>query len=341
MRSDPLASSFNEVFMKRISFLLLGSLVFTACQNTSSLDQVLSQTYVHKYGFETTEKDWEERERDGLVVSVLKNGVKVSQSYENGKLHGSTTFTFPHSAIIERTQVYGQGILLKDQLNDSAGMPIREEIYEFDNRVLVTLWDEKGVPLSIEEYDGELLTEGKYYTADHELEASVISGMGERVKRDRSGLLISKDQIQNGVMSCRTTHHPNGGVHTISHYNNYELHGAQMKYTASGRPLMELNWKNGVLDGPKIVYRNGLRVAVIPYQDGKKQGTEFHYDDLGNLTAEIEWLEDQKHGITKLHSEEETESEWFFKGQSVSADKFRTLETRDQIASELRDHEIR
>jgi antitoxin component YwqK of YwqJK toxin-antitoxin module len=327
--------------MKRIPFFLLSLMLFTACQSNDSLDQVVSQTYVHKYGFETTPQEWEARERDGQVVTMLKNGVKISRTYQNGVLHGLTTYSFPHSSIVEKSLVYDQGGLLKETLNDAAGMPIREEAYEFDNRTIITLWDEKGVPLSIEEYQGDTLLEGKYYTPEHELEANVEGGKGERIKRDRTGLLISRDEIENGAIVCRTTYHPNGGIHTVSHYHDYQLHGPQQKYTASGRPLMELNWDHGVLDGSKIIYRNGYKVAVIPYVKGGKNGTELHYDDLGNLTAEIVWKNDKKHGPTKLYSEDAVDTEWFYKGQSVNAEKFKKLETRERIISEFNDEVAR
>jgi antitoxin component YwqK of YwqJK toxin-antitoxin module len=316
--------------MKRIPFFLLSAALITSC-GTSPVDEVVSQVYVHKYGFETTEEDWEAREQDGQVITSLKNGVKVTRSYENGQLHGPTTYTFPNSSVVEKLLVYDQGTLLKECLNDPAGMPIREETYEFDNRTIVTLWDEKGVPLSIEEYQNDTLLEGKYFTPEHEKEAVVENGNGERIKRDRTGLLISRDTIANGAVTARTTYHPNGQPHTISHYDGYQLHGPQTKYTASGKPLMELNWNQGVLDGEKVVYRNGFKAAVIPYVNGKKQGTELHYDDIGNLTAEIEWRQDKKHGPTKLHTEDYTDTEWFFNGQSVSLEKFANLDAREQL----------
>lgn len=327
--------------MRLIPLFLIGSALITSCQSSNPIDQIVSQTFVHKYGFETSEEEWEARDQDGQVVTMLKNGVKVTRAYENGQLHGSTTHTFPHSSIVEKLLIYDAGTLLKESVNDAAGMPIREEVYEFDNRKIITIWDDKGAPLSIEEYDDEILMEGKYFTAEHELEAVVESGYGERVKRDRTGLLISQEEIENGVISTRMTFHPNGQVHTVSHYHDYQLHGSQTKYTASSKPLMELNWNHGVLDGSKIIYRNGSRVALIPYIKGQKHGTEFHFDDLGNLTAEIEWRNDKKHGATKLHSEETTDTEWFFKGQSVNAEKFNNLETRDQISTEMREREIR
>jgi antitoxin component YwqK of YwqJK toxin-antitoxin module len=335
------ASLLKEVPMKRIIPTLAIAVLATSCQTSNSTDQVVSQVFVHKYGFETSEKEWQAREQDGLVVSMLKSGVKVTTSYDDGKLHGPTTYTFPHSSVIEKIAVYDQGTLLKETINDPSGMPIQEDLYEFDNRVVTTLWDEKGVPLSIEEYTGDLLTEGKYYTPEHELEATVTAGCGERVKRERSGLLVSRDGINEGTIISRTTYHPNGNLHTVSHYSGQVLHGQQTKYTASGKPLMELNWNHGVLDGSKIIYRNGSVVAVIPYVNGQKHGIELHYDDLANLTAEIEWRNDQKHGTARLFSEEETETEWFFNGQSVSADKYKLLENRELIISEFKDRQVR
>jgi antitoxin component YwqK of YwqJK toxin-antitoxin module len=323
--------------MKWISIASLSLLAFS-CSNSGSLEDVVSQTYVHKYGFDVSEKEWEERTQDGLVVSVLKNGVKVTNTYEKGQLHGPTSYTFPNSAVIEKVVVYDQGTILKETLNDRLGMPIREDVFEFDNRLITTLWDEKGVPLSVEEYDGDFLVEGKYFTAEHELEGQVEAGFGDKVKRDRSGLLISRDEIENGMMVSRSTFHPNGQVHTVSHYDDYQLHGEQRKYSASGRPLMELNWNHGVLDGLKVIYRNGIKVAEIPFAAGLKNGVELHYDDLGNLTAEIEWRDDKKHGLSKLHSEEYTETEWYYAGEVVSAEHFKDLEIHDKQIAEHKLH---
>ena len=325
--------------MKKAHFSSLTALtalltLSTGCQSSNSMDSVVSQSFVHKYGFDLSEKEWKQGPQDGQAIAVLQNGVKVARSFEQGTLHGATTYTFPHSEVIEKLFVYDQGQLLKQLVNDPSGMPVRQEMYEFDNRTIVTQWDEKGVPLSIEEYRDELLEEGKYYTPEHQLEAQVEKGHGERVKRDRSGLLLSRDEIQNGIMTARTTFHPNGHMHTVSRYDNYQLHGEQMKYTVAGRPLMQLHWDHGVLNGPKIVYRNGIKVAEIPYVKGLKNGVETHYDDLGNLTAEIEWKLDKKHGCTKLYSEELTEKEWFFKGQPVQAERFEILQERDTLFSD-------
>ncbi len=323
--------------MKRFQWIILTgiSAALASCQSNSSTDQVVSQTFVHKYGFDLSEREWEEREGDGQVVSTLKNGVKITRSYENGQLHGLTTHTFPNSSVIEKNLLYDQGTLLKETLNDPNGMPIREELYEFDDRTIVTVWNEKGVPLSVEEYEDDALREGDYYTPEHQLECKVEGGFGNRVKRDRNGSLLSRDKIEQGQIASRLTYHPNGEIQTVSHFQDYKLHGEQLKFTTAGKPLMTLHWNQGELEGVKVVYRNGYKVAEIPYAKGLKQGTELHYDDFGNLIAEIEWKDDKKHGSSQSHSEDETNTEWFFKGQSVNAERFQILETRDKIIADF------
>ena len=177
--------------------------------------------------------------------------------------------------------------------------------------------------------------EGKYYTPDHELEGQVASGNGLRIKRDRSGLPLCRDKIIDGKISERTTYHPNGQIQTVSHYKDYLLNGEQIKYTASGKPLMAIHWNKGNLDGLKTVYRNGIKIAEIPYVNGQKHGTELHYDDLGNMTAEIQWKSDKKHGFSRFYSEESTDSEWFYKGQVVNEQKFEMLENREKLVAEV------
>lgn len=319
-----------QLFLAEATALLL----LAGCTSNSDAD-ILSQHFVHKYGFNVSEKEWEERSQDGQAIALLKDGVKVTRSFENGVLHGTTTYTFPDSSVIQKILVYDQGSLLKEVIQDESGIPIREELFEFDDRKIITHWDEKGAPLSIEEYDDELLQEGKYYTPDHEPEAHVEAGFGIRIKRDRSGSLLYRDKIENGVIAERTSFHPNGQVHTVSHYHDYQLHGEQLKYTASGKPLMKLHWNHGILDGIKTIYRNGSKIADIPYVNGQKHGTELHYDDLGNLTAEIKWKSDKKHGASQFHTDESTEMEWFYKGQAVTKAKFDVLESRERFIAEV------
>ena len=124
--------------------------LLTGCHSNKNNADVVSQQFVHKYGFDVSEQEWEERAQDGQVITMMKNGVRVTRSYENGQLHGNTTYTFPHSPIVEKLLTYDQGTLLKEVVHDAGGIPMREDVYEFDDRAIITQWDEKGSPLAIE-----------------------------------------------------------------------------------------------------------------------------------------------------------------------------------------------
>jgi antitoxin component YwqK of YwqJK toxin-antitoxin module len=296
---------------------------------------ILSQKFIHKYGFDISEQEWTNRDQEGQIVTALKNGVKIVTSYENGILHGPTTHTFPNSSIVQHLAVYDQGTLIKEILHDAKGVPISENAFEFDNRKILTLWDEKGAPISIEEFDGDLLVEGTFFTPEHELESVVESGFGERFRRDRTGLLLARELIENGIVSRHTAYHQNGHIHSISNYHDYQLHGEQKKFTSQGKPLMDLQWDHGVLEGTKIVYRDGIKIAEIPYNYGQKHGTEIHFDDSSSKTAEIEWKNDKKHGCSRFFVNNTEELQWFHNGAVVSQEKFEILADRASLVAEL------
>ena len=321
--------------VRTILSLFMASLLLSGCFSSDSGNGIISQKFVHKYGFDVSEAEWEAREKEGQVVSVLKDGETVTNSYENGILHGVSTVTFPHSSIVEKLMVYNQGTLLKETVHDTIGVTISEDAYEFDDKKITTFWDDKGSPLSIEEYDGDLLVEGKYFTANHELEGQVEAGFGERYIRERSGSLLYRDLIENGAVSTRTNYHANGQIHSISHYHDYQLHGEQRKFTTKGQPLMDLNWNHGVLDGMKLVYRNGSKVSEIPYINGQRHGNELHFDDIGNLTANIEWKNDKKHGSSYFVNNGTAETEWYYKGALVSQEKYEVLNSREELVADL------
>lgn len=314
--------------------LALLSLGLSSCGDDND---VVSQHYIHKYGFEISEKDWAAREKEGQIVTVKRNGVTETRNYDKGLLHGKSTYTYPNSSMISKVEVYDLGVLLKEITHDEMGMPMREDAYEFDDRHIITLWDKFGTPMSIEEYDNGLLMEASYFNAQNELEAQVEQGEGCRVKRDRSGLLIEKDKIQNGVIANRTTYHSNGEVHTIANFKDYRLNGNFIKYTDTGKLLLQESWKDGTLDGIKTTYRqlDGQKIAETPFIEGKKQGVEKRYDDDGYLSAEINWENNQKHGLASFYIRDDIYQEWYFRGKKVSHEKFELLENREELFSEF------
>ncbi len=322
--------------MKKVVFALVCSLpLFLACQKTGQQCDCISQQYMHKYGFPLTEKEWKEREKDGQIISRLKNGCTVTNNYIAGVLHGSSTITFPHSALIQMRCEYDQGTPVKYILHDDSGLPYKEVSFEPEDRQVITLWNEKGVPLSIEEYEGGLLVEGQYFNAKHELESSVENGEGTRLQRAHNGSLLSKDAFKNSKLASRTSFHPDGRVAAVRNFQDYQLHGNHLIYSTTGSLLMEMNWESGVLHGPVITYFNGTKAKEVPYVRGKKQGQENQFDDKGNLIAEIRWDNDQKHGSSRYYDNSQTNIQWYFRGDAVSSRNFEKLDMHEKMVAGL------
>ena len=319
-------------------FIGIALLFLNSCSNKQSEEKVVSQKFVHKYGFDVSEQEWAEREKDGQIITTLHNGVTIVNTYKNGELHGDTTFSFPSSDIVRELHVYDEGVLLKKVVYEENSMPLREDVYEFDDRKIITLWNSKGLPLSIEVYERNALMSGKYFNERNEVEAAVSDGKGVRVKKDRSNILVCKDRIENGQVIERTKYYPNGKVQSVSNFLDYKLHGEQKTFTPSGKPALKMQWNHGVLDGIKVVYRNNVIHKEIPYIKGEKHGVERHFhSESGALAAEIHWVNDRKHGSARFFDEDHAKVAWYYHGKAVSLKQFEILEFREEMLAELQD----
>lgn len=315
------------------SFLFLG---ISSCNKCCDGD-VVSTRYIHKYGFHVSEKEWQERDMDGKIEKILNNGIIVTENYENGLLHGPTTITYPYSNTVEKLYIFGQGDLIREIAHDRKAQPVIEHLYEYDNRKIITRWDVYGVPISVEEYDNDLLIQGTYYDPSNEIEAKVQDTHGTRIKRDRYGQLLAKDEITNGKLTRRVTYHPNKEVYMDSSFEDYLPNGEQSIYTDSGKLYMRSNWDQGQLNGLKVGYRNGKKIFEIPYIEGKKEGLEKRFDENEHLMSEIEFKSDERHGKSIYFNGDNAWSEWFYRDKPVSPQKFQMLENRDQFLADLND----
>jgi len=317
---------------KRLSLLAV-ILTFFSCQNDNN-SNVVSQKFIHKYGFDLSKNEWQQRKKEGTCITTLNNGVIVTNTYSNGLLHGPTTYSFANSSKIEKTYIYENGNLIKEISNDVKGIPYKEEIYEPNCKKTITLWDNLGTPISIEHYENDLLINGKYYKPDNELEAAIENGSGYRTKRERNGELLYKDKILNGQILARTTYHSNGQTKSTMSFHNYQLHGNQIHYSPTGEILITMNWNQGKLHGMYTSYKNANKATEIPYTNGLKNGLEKHYNDNGTLAMEIHWENDKKHGSHRIYKENETEIKWFYKGKAVSLKKFEEFSFREKLIAD-------
>ena len=126
--------------------------LFTGCQtsNKSKDDNIVSERYLHKFGYDVSKEEWEKIDCPGQVVTILRNGVTLTSAYENGVLHGSCKRTFPHSNTLETLCEYDNGNLVTKTTYDIRGIPHKKEDFFSPSHVKITRWFKNGVPLSIE-----------------------------------------------------------------------------------------------------------------------------------------------------------------------------------------------
>lgn len=324
--------------MKMKFYSILGALgvILCGCYNKDNKeDQVISQRYIHKYGYAVSKDEWEARNYPGQVITTLRNGVTVSATYENGILNGPCTHTFPHSQTIETYFLYNQGNCVKELYYDIKGMPMREVVHLSPTRYTVTLWYVEGTPMSIEEYANLELLEGQYFTTSNETEARVEKGVGKRIRRDQQGTLLSKDLIEAGQMVKRESFYPNGTPENFTVFVDGKIHGERRLFAASGEPLAVEEWVHGKLHGKSTYFKNGLKAVEISYLYGLKNGLETHFLDDGKISQEIEWENDKKHGASTFYIDGIAQSQWYYNGDFVTKKKFDELLKLDEMITQI------
>lgn len=314
--------------MKYLIYLPIASLAVVACaprQQCCIEDNVVKQTYIHKYGVEVPGDQWVESGKDGQVVTALANGVKVTRSFEAGHLQGNTTYTFPHSETIEKIETYHQGNLTGEVIHFTTGVPKIEISYIGPNEQKIKYWFENSTPRAVEHLKDGLLVNAEYYNANHKLEAKVVEGSGARIIRDAYGLLVNSDKIEQGKITSSLVYYPNGAPKETIPYVNGIIEGQKKTFLPAGEPVTVENWVAGVQEGTTYVYQNGEKVSEVPYVAGHKEGVERRYRDGNTVVEEITWKNGIQHGPVYTYVEGATSSAWYFQGRQVNKATFEHL----------------
>lgn len=301
------------------------SVALSSCRQDSQEDAVISERYVHKYGYALTKEEWEAKHCPGQVVTTLSNGITMTSTYEGGLLHGPVTVTYPHSQTVERYFLYNQGNKVKEISYDASGMPVKEWIQLSPTRYSISMWYDEGSPMLVEDYVGVELLEGQYFSTKNELESRVEKGAGLRIHRDRIGTLLSKEIVEQGYCVKKESYYPNGSPEAIAFYHRNQLHGEKRTFAPTGEPLAIEEWVGGQLHGKSTYFKNGNRYLEISYLYGQKNGIERHYIDGEILSQEISWENDLKHGPAIFYVDGTAETQWFYAGEAVNKRKFDNL----------------
>ena len=317
------------------TLLTIAGLSLCGCRSDGQNDQVVSQRYIHKYGYVLSKAEWNQSDYPGQVITNLKDGVTVTETYENSVLHGPTTYTFPHSQTVQHFYLYNQGVQVKEIHYNPMGMPVQEKVQLSPSRYAVTMWYHEGTPLLIEEFVENELLEGQYFTAANEIESRVEKGCGVRTLRDASGVLLMKEDIEQGFAAKRQTFYPNGAPESVAHYSHGLLDGEKKTFAQGGEPLSIEFYSQGHLHGTAAYFANGNKYLETPFFHGQKHGIEKHFVDGDILTQEVSWENGLRHGPTQIYLDNHIESQWFYAGDSVSKRKFDELTHLDEIISQI------
>lgn len=315
------------------SYLIVFPLIAMTLMSCSDSEkkQIISQRYVHKYGYDVSKEEWKAEVYPGHVLTTLRDGKTITEPYEDGLLHGSKTETYPHSQTIQTLEQYERGNLVKRVSYNIRGVPQKEEVYKAENHVLVTTWYPNGTPKSNEEFRDDILISGQYLNTSNETDSRIENGTGERTVRNQSGDVLAKEVFNNYLLTYVETYYPNNTPHTTTSYENNLLHGEKKEFAMTGEPLSVEYYYKGLKHGLATYYQNGYKYSEVPYVHGLKNGVERHYIDGDIIVEETEYHDGIKQGSSVLYCDGSAKTTWYFENQIVSRAKYEQLMDRHEF----------
>lgn len=323
--------------MKKQIYFVLGAagLLLSSCGKETQENPVVSQRYIHKYGYAVSQEEWEANRYPGQIITHLTNGVTIAATYENGVKHGPCTHTFPLSQTVEKFFNYVHGNLVEEVIYDQRAMPVKKMVKLSPSRHSVTVWYAEGTPMCIEEYANEEILEGQYCTLNNEIESRVEKGNGIRIRRDQKGILLSKDIVERGYVTKRETFFENGAPESIAYFKQGKLHGEKKVFAQTGEPVSIEEWLNGRLHGLSVYYKNGLKYLEVSFLDGMKNGLEIHFIDGNEVSQTISWENDKKHGPMTFFIEGMPQTQYYYDGQLVHQSRYEEMSRLDDMISKI------
>jgi antitoxin component YwqK of YwqJK toxin-antitoxin module len=311
---------------KSILFFCVTGVFFSGCaRQVHGPYEVVDESYMHRYGVPLQPSDWAERGESGNVVTTLKNGVVITRGYANGSLEGETTYTYPHSDLIEKVETYSQDKIVKEMHYYKNGTLSMQISYQPSNTRQIFCWYDNGAPQSSELCLNDLLLKGEYFTLTYQLDSHVENSQGVRTRRDPLGNLIGTDSIEGGVVSLTRAFYANGAVQQEIPYVQGEIQGELNIFLPSGEPFAIENWVAGQKTGIATFFENGERVSEIPYVGGVKDGIEKRYRDGEIVVERISWVQDVRHGPTTTTVGGITTIDFYYHGKQVTKSVFEKM----------------
>jgi antitoxin component YwqK of YwqJK toxin-antitoxin module len=311
--------------MKAIYLTTVALTLACAC-GPKKPETAIKTAYIHRYDVEVRSKEeFLSRGGTGVVVSTERDGTKVHKNFVDGRQHGITTCTFPHSEIIAKVARYENGTLVEETVSYQNGTPKEKRVF-VDNTISCTSWYEDGTPRAQEQYIGTLLVEGEYFTNSYESESKVLNLNGTRTLRDPAGDLVGKETISDGKVVFQETYYSNGTPLAQIPIVDGKVEGIKKTYFANGAPKSIEEWQDGELHGATVLFQNGQKIAKVPFVHGKKHGIEIRYKSGTDIVVEeVSWENNVRTGPTVADIEGTKITDWYFNDEKVSRGEYLEL----------------
>ena len=315
----------------KAKYVPLIALLLIACDNDSKKKDVISQRYVHKYGYDVSRDEWKSELYPGQVLTTLRDGKTITESYEDGILHGARTETYPHSQTLQSLEQYEKGRLLKRVNYNVRGVPQEETQFRGDKHLVVITWYPTGTPKSKEEIKDDILVNGQYFNLANETDSRIENGTGEKTIRNQSGDILAKEVFNNYALTYEETYYPNNTPHVTASFEGGLLHGERKVFAMGGEPISVENFYKGQKHGIATYYQNGYKYLETPYVQGLKNGIERHYIDGEIISEETEFQNDLRQGSSILYCDGSAKTNWYFEDELVSRSKYEQLMQRHEL----------
>lgn len=127
---------------------------------------------------------------------------------------------------------------------------------------------------------------------------------------------VEKGYLQHGKKQGNIMRYfANGVLLSLTQFENGSKNGVYLECDKSGVVLREENYLNDKLDGEVKIYASSKGVRIVKssyhYKEGKFNGIQTEYNDMGRISSEASYLNGKKNGLSK----------WYFAGGQIAMEQ--------------------
>jgi antitoxin component YwqK of YwqJK toxin-antitoxin module len=230
---------------------------------------------------------------DGMCMAWNESGTCIAlMPYKDGALQGEAK-TFFQDGAIERITHYDHGSKEGDETS-YYGNGQKFEVAMYHNNLRngpSSVFFQDGRYAAEEEYQNDLLLNGKYFSPTGDLLSSVQNKEGLR-SSFKDGKLASQQEVRNGhPEGWVTIFSPNGDIEQRYEIKNGKKNGREIRYFPHSSPLVPricIEWRDDIIHGTVSTwYPNGALESQREMRNNVKQGLSMAwYSDKSIMLVE-------------------------------------------------------